>query len=56
MNPLGPEMSATSGPTPAFVNRLLIDPLDCLIFALGIGGAFVFEWLVLSRISRVPGQ
>ena len=30
------------------------DPLDYLMFAAGIGGAFVFEWLVLSRISKDP--
>jgi len=28
------------------------DPLDYLMFAAGIGGAVVFEWLVLSRISK----
>jgi len=30
------------------------DPLDYLIFAVGIGVAFVFEWLVLSRLSKEP--
>ena len=30
------------------------DPLDYLMFAAGIGGAFVFECLVLSRISKDP--
>jgi len=30
------------------------DPLDYLMFATGIGGAFMFEWLVLSRISKKP--
>jgi hypothetical protein len=28
------------------------DPLDYLMFAAGTGGAFVFEWLVLSRFSK----
>lgn len=27
------------------------DPLDYLMFALGIGGAFVFERVVLSRVA-----
>jgi len=30
------------------------DPLDYLMFAAGIGGAFVVEWLVLSQISKEP--
>jgi hypothetical protein len=28
------------------------DPLDYLMFASGVGGAFVFEWTVLSRIRN----
>lgn len=32
------------------------DPLDYLMFAAGIGGAFVFEWLVLSRIATEPSR
>ena len=28
------------------------DPLDYFMFAVGIGGAFIFEWLVLSRLSK----
>lgn len=27
------------------------DPLDYLMFAAGVGGAFLFEWVVLSRIG-----
>lgn len=30
------------------------DPLDYVMFAAGIGAAFVFEWLVLSRIAAEP--
>ena len=37
---------------PLFGNTF--DPLDYLMFAAGIGGAFVFECLVLSRISKDP--
>lgn len=32
------------------------DPLDYLMFAAGIGGAFVFEWLVLSRLPKEPAR
>jgi hypothetical protein len=28
------------------------DPLDYLMFAAGVGGAFLFEWLALSRLSK----
>jgi hypothetical protein len=28
------------------------DPLDYLMFATGVAGAFVFEWAVLSQIPR----
>ncbi len=28
------------------------DPLDYLMFAVGVAGAFVFEWAVLSRIQK----
>ena len=28
------------------------DPLDYLMFAVGVAGAFVFEWAVLSRIPK----
>lgn len=30
------------------------DPLDYLMFAAGTGGAFLFESLVLSRLSKEP--
>ena len=30
------------------------DPLDYVMFAAGVAGAFVFEWAVLSRIPRKP--